>query len=91
MRAGKDNALGRGAIPAIMLHMNVTSSQTSPTSVKDQVRTVLDQIPDDCSIDDVQYRLYVASLVSQRMTALEAGAPVVSQDEAERRIEKWLK
>lgn len=69
--------------------MSVAQSQSTP--VKDQVRTVLDQLPDDCTLDDVQYRLYVSALVSQRSAALDAGAPVVSQSEAEQRMAKWLR
>lgn len=68
--------------------MSVAPSQPSSATAKEKVRAVLDQLPDYCTIDAVQYRLYVAELVSQRSAELDAGASVVSQEEAERRMEK---
>ena len=35
-------------------------------TTKQQVQKVLDQLPDDCTIEDVQYHLYVADLIRRR-------------------------
>lgn len=58
-------------------------------SAKDQVRSVLTRLPDDCSIEDVQYQLYVADTIRRRLE-LAKTAPTVPQEEAESRLEKWL-
>lgn len=59
------------------------------TNAKQRVRDVLEQLPDDCSIDEVVYRLYVIDTIENRLQAVERG-DAVPQDEAERRLAKWL-
>lgn len=59
------------------------------TNAKQRVRDVLEQLPDDCSIDEVVYRLYVIDTIEKRLQAVERG-DAVPQDEAERRLAKWL-
>jgi predicted transcriptional regulator len=59
------------------------------TGVKQQVREVLEQLPDDCSLEDVQYRLYVLETLRKRTEAADRG-DFVDQDEVERRLSKWL-
>ncbi len=59
------------------------------TNPKQRVRDVLEQLPDDCSIDEVVYRLYVIDTIEKRLQAAERG-DAVPQDEAERRLAKWL-
>jgi hypothetical protein len=71
--------------------MSLTNSPAPRSEVKQRMRAVLEQLLDDCTLEDVQHPLYVAELVQFRSAALSAGAPTVSQDEAERRIHKWLK
>jgi hypothetical protein len=64
-------------------------NSTMPTA-KDQVRAVLKRLPDDCTMEDVQYELYVAELIRQRlkMTETEKGIP---HSEIVRRVESWRK
>jgi hypothetical protein len=59
-------------------------------STKDRVRRLLDSLPDDCSIEDVQYHLYVLETLSRRTEMADRGDDFVSQDEAEARMNKWL-
>lgn len=59
------------------------------SNAKQRVRDVLEQLPDDCSIDEVVYRLYVIDTIEKRLQAAERG-DAVPQDEAERRLAKWL-
>lgn len=63
--------------------------ETAPTSVKQRVRDALDELPDDCSIDDILYRLHVIDTIARRLQRAdkERGVP---QDEVERRLAKWL-
>lgn len=60
------------------------------STVKDEVVRLVQSLPDDCTIEDIQYHLYVRQKVERGLAAAEAGQ-TVSQDEAERRVEGWLK
>jgi len=59
-------------------------------TAKQQVQTVLEQLPDDCTLEDVQYRLYVIQKIRSRSQMADVGE-FVSQEEAEKRMDKWLK
>jgi hypothetical protein len=43
-------------------------------TAKDTVRALLDRLPDDCSLDDVQYHLYVVQAVGRGVADGEAYA-----------------
>jgi hypothetical protein len=58
-------------------------------SIKQQVVRILDELPDDCTFEDVQYRLYVAETIRRRLEAVERGE-VVSHADVEKRLQKWL-
>lgn len=58
-------------------------------TAKQQVEKVLEKLPDDCSLEDVQYHLYVVEKLRRRVEMAERGE-YVSLSEAERRLEKWL-
>lgn len=58
-------------------------------NAKSQVREVLDRLPEDCTIEDVQYHLYVADKIRRRIEQADAGL-AVPHVEAERRLKKWL-
>jgi predicted transcriptional regulator len=58
-------------------------------SVKQQLREILDQLPDDCSFDDVHYQLYVVETIRKRAKAADRG-DFASQAEVEQRLSKWL-
>ncbi len=59
------------------------------SSVKQQVRQILDRLPDDCSVEDVQYHLYVIEKIRRRLEQAEHGE-TVPQTEAEARLAKWI-
>ncbi len=59
------------------------------SGVKQQVREVLERLPDDCSVEDIQYRLYVLETLRTRTESADRG-DFVDQDEVERRLSKWL-
>jgi hypothetical protein len=59
-------------------------------TTKDQVRQVLDELPEDCTLEDVQYRLYVIEKVTRSLEAADRGE-VISQDEMKQRVQSWLK
>ena len=57
---------------------------------KEQVERILHDLPDDCSVEDVQYRLYVVETIRQRLEQADRETPV-SQDDVEKHFAKWLK
>lgn len=52
---------------------------------KDEVRKLLDTLPDDCTLEDVQYHLYVLEKIQRGLADVEAGR-TYKQEEAEARI-----
>ena len=57
-------------------------------TAKEQVRKILDVLPDEVSLEDIQYHLYVRQKIEQGLT--DAGAErLVSHDDAMRRLDKW--
>ncbi len=58
-------------------------------NAKQQVREVLDALPDDCSLEDIQYHIYVRQKVVRSLNEADQGK-TVSQEEAERRMQRWI-
>ena len=56
---------------------------------KEEVRRMLDQIPDDASFEDIQYHIYVCQKIELGLRDIEEGR-VISQKDIERRMSKWL-
>lgn len=59
------------------------------TNIKQQVCKILDQLPDNCSIKDVQYHLYVAEAIRQRSELADRGE-FASETEVEQKLWRWL-
>jgi predicted transcriptional regulator len=57
-------------------------------SAKEEVRKILDQIPDNSSYEDIQYHIYVREKVERGLEDVEHGR-VLSQQEFEHRMAKW--
>jgi hypothetical protein len=58
-------------------------------SAKQEVQSLLQKLPDSCSLEDIQYHLYVLEKVQRGLQdAREHGS--ISQEEAESRLSKWL-
>jgi predicted transcriptional regulator len=58
--------------------------------IKDEIVRLVQSLPDDCTIEEIQYHLYVREKVERGLAAIDAGQ-TVAQDEAERRVDGWLK
>ena len=59
-------------------------------TAKETARAVLDRLPEDCSLDDVLYHLYVAQTVQQGRADADAGL-TIPPDEVEAELRrKWL-
>ncbi|MCR4320807.1 MAG: hypothetical protein NUV74_10800 [Candidatus Brocadiaceae bacterium] len=57
---------------------------------KKQAIKLIKSLPDDCTIEDIQYHLYVLEKVELGIRAIDEGR-VVPQEEVEKRVRKWLK
>jgi len=58
-------------------------------SAKDEVRSLLDNLPDDASLEDIQYHLYVRQKVLKGIDASDNGKSI-SHEEAVKRMSRWL-
>lgn len=59
-------------------------------NAKDAVRELLDRLPDDCSLEDVLYHLYVLREIELGRADVAAGR-VISHDDVARDLRrKWL-
>lgn len=57
-------------------------------TAKDEVKAILDKLPDDCSLEDDQYHLYVVEKIRRGIERAEKEG-TISQKEAERHFSKW--
>jgi len=60
-----------------------------PATAKDQIRQLLDKMPDDASYRDIEYRIYLRGKVDQGLDDIRQGR-VLEQEEVEHRMAKWL-
>ena len=58
-------------------------------TAKEEVEALLSKLPDDCSIEDIQYHLYVIEEVRNGLEAAESQG-IVSQEDVEQRFSKLL-
>jgi hypothetical protein len=59
------------------------------TELREQVTSLLDRLPPDASIEDLQYHLYVIEKVRNGFEAAEKEG-TLTQEQAEERLGKWL-
>ena len=59
-----------------------------PTA-KQEVQELLQELPDDATLEDIQYHIYVKQKVAQGLADVRAGR-VISQEEVEKRFARWL-
>ena len=58
-------------------------------TAKQEVRSLLEKLPDNCTIEDIQYHIYVLEKVRGGLEdARNTGG--ISQEEVELRLNKWL-
>ena len=58
-------------------------------TAKDEVRRLLENVPDDASFDDIHYHIYVCQKVERGLDDVDAGN-LLSQQEVESRVGQWL-
>ena len=57
-------------------------------SAKEEVRRILEVIPDNASFEDIQYHIYVREKIDRGLKDVKEGR-VLSQEEVERRMRQW--
>ncbi len=58
-------------------------------SAKEIVRKMLKGLPENSSLEDIQYHIYVREKIERGLDDIRKGH-VVSQKDAEKRMQKWL-
>lgn len=59
------------------------------STAKEEAKALLEKLPDDCSLEDIQYHLYVVEKTRRGID--RAGTEgTFSQDEVERKFDKWV-
>jgi len=59
------------------------------STAKQDVTSLLKKLPDNCSLEDIQYHLYVLEKIQHGLEAASSQG-TTSQQEAEARLSKWL-
>lgn len=57
-------------------------------TAKQEVSKRLSQLQEDCSLEDIQYHLYVLQKIERGLKDVEEGR-VYTQEEVEKRMAKW--
>ena len=55
------------------------------STAKEDVQALLSKLPDDCSLEDIQYHLYVVEKVNNGLRAADSQG-ALSQEEVEQRL-----
>ncbi len=63
--------------------------ETADGSTKADLLEVLDRLPDDCSLEDIEYSLYVREQIRQGIWSLE-NEPTFTHEEVEQSLSRWL-
>lgn len=57
--------------------------------LKDDVKQMIDKLPENCSIEDIQYTLYVRSKIEKGQKDINEGN-LLDHNEVKLRMDKWL-
>ena len=58
-------------------------------TAKEEVIDLLNQLPDDSTLEEIQYHLYVRQKIQRGLQDVDQGK-VQTQEEVEKRMKKWL-
>ncbi len=82
-----DRTGGKGMIAATLSLTEIIEEIMQTT--KQKVELLLKNLPDDCSLEDVQYHLYVLTKVLMGLEIANSQGGI-TQDQAEQVLGKWL-
>jgi predicted transcriptional regulator len=57
--------------------------------VKQEVQKMIQNLPDNCTYEDIQYHLYVVEKIKNGISRAENGE-TLSHKDAKKRVDKWL-
>jgi predicted transcriptional regulator len=57
---------------------------------KEAVRDLLDRLPDDCTLEEVLYHLYVLQAIDRGLADAEAGRTITHEQVAAEMRRKWV-
>jgi predicted transcriptional regulator len=66
-------------------------SKEDGVEAKEAVRALLDRLPDDCSVDDVLYHLYLLQAVERGQAEAAAGRTIPHEEVERATRRKWLR
>lgn len=67
----------------------ILDREVAMQTAKQEVQELLQELPDDATLEDIQYRIFVKQKIAQGLADVRAGR-VVSHDEVEKRFTRWL-
>lgn len=68
--------------------IDIDGDRKAMGAAKQEVEALLRKLPDECTLEDIQYHLYVIEKVQRGIDAAEQRG-AVSQEEAEQRLARW--
>ena len=57
--------------------------------VKEEIKKIIQNLPDNCTFEDVQYHLYIVEKIKNSEKRVESGE-VLTHNLAKKRVSKWL-
>lgn len=70
-------------------YMSGCSHEHQRLPIKEVARAILDRLPDDCTIEDVQCELFILGRIRRGLESIERGE-VTPHEEVKQRMQKWL-
>jgi predicted transcriptional regulator len=58
-------------------------------TAKKEINKLLRRLPEDCSMEDIQYHIYVLQKIERGLQQADQGM-VISAEAVEKRMKKWL-
>tara|TARA_A100001391_G_scaffold204946_1_gene202671 strand:+ start:710 stop:931 length:222 start_codon:yes stop_codon:yes gene_type:complete len=66
-----------------------TTQESDMQTAKQDVERMLGQLPDDATLEDIEYHFYVLKKIRNGIKSIEEQGSI-PQEEAEKRFAKWL-
>lgn len=76
-------------MPAPIMCNNEIIGEKIMKTAKEEVRSLIDKLPDDCTLEDIQYHLYFVEKIQRGIERAETDG-TLTQDEVERKFSKWI-
>ena len=77
-------------MPRTQRSTSLPSRKKRVNTPKARVRDLLRLMPDDCTMDDVQYQIYAMELIDRRLQLVQRGE-FLTQEQVEERLHKWVR